>query len=375
MAGSDPKKEKKKIEEIEVTEVEKPTLAEILMKDARALGLIQCAVSDQIFPRIVNEETSKGAWDILKQEFRGDKQVRSVKLQGLRREFEYTRMKDSESLSVYLTRLFDIMNQMKSYGEDLSRERVVQKLLISLPRSYDPICSVIEHSKDLETLEIQEVVASLKSFELRLDRHAENSTERAFASLNVGGKPKCTGCGKLGHVIRDCHGNKNIQKVNYVNHVEETGTLFYACNAMTDVKVNHSWYIDSGCSNHMTGDERLLINIQRNLTSRVKMGTGEIVQVAGKGTLVIETKLGRKHIQEVMLVPGLEENLLSVGQMMEHGYYLLFGGNIVSIFDGWSMDNLVVRVQMTNNRCFPLTMMPANQIALKASVTLYADMA
>ena len=95
-----------------------------LMKDAKALGIIQSAVSKEIFPRIVNQETSKGAWDILKQEFRGDKQVRSVKLQGLRREFEYTRMKDSESLSVYLARLFDIMNHMKNYGDDLSRERV-----------------------------------------------------------------------------------------------------------------------------------------------------------------------------------------------------------------------------------------------------------
>ncbi|VVA38860.1 PREDICTED: Retrovirus-related Pol poly from transposon, partial [Prunus dulcis] len=81
----------------------------------------------QIFPRIVNEETSKGAWDILKQEFRGDKQVRSVKLQGLRREFEYTRMKDSESFSVYAAKLFDLINQMKNYGEELPRERVVQK--------------------------------------------------------------------------------------------------------------------------------------------------------------------------------------------------------------------------------------------------------
>ena len=53
----------------------------------------------------------------------------------------------------------------------------------------------------------------------------------------------------------------------------ETGSLFYACNAVTDVKVNNSWYIDSGCSNHMTGDERLLVNVQKNLTSKVKMGT------------------------------------------------------------------------------------------------------
>ncbi|CAL8999643.1 unnamed protein product [Prunus brigantina] len=228
-------------------------------------------------------------------------------------------------------------------------ERVVQKLLFSLPKSFDSICSVIEHSKDLETLEIQEKLH--------------------FGKCWFEGKPKCKGCGKFGHMLRECHGNKNVQKLNYANQVEETGTLFYACNVVTYVKVNHSWYIDSGCSNHMTGDESLLVNIQRNLTSKVKMGIGEIVSVARKGTLVIETKLGRKHIQEVMLVPGLEENLLSVGQMMEHGYYLVFGGDVVNIYDDRSLDNLIVRVQMTNNRCFPLTMMPASDLALKASVT------
>ncbi|CAL2236277.1 unnamed protein product [Prunus armeniaca] len=428
--ASDPEKKKGKEEGSKAAEEEKSTSAEILMKDARALGLIQGAVSDQIFPRIVNEETSKGAWDILKQEFRGDKQVRSVKLQGLRREFEYTRMKDSESFSSYVAKLFDLINQMKSYGEELPRERVVQKLLISLPRSYDSICSVIEHSKDLDTLEIQEVVASLKNFELRLDRHTENSTEKAFTSLNIEsknskngsssggnksqrnwkengknwnnksnsnpkpnasndgtktpckhceklhygkcwfeGKPKCRGCGKFGHMVRNCHENQSVQKVNYANQVEVTGTLFYACNAVTGVKLNNSWYVDSGCSNHMTGDERLLIDIRRDVTSKVKMGTGETVQVAGKGTLVIETKTGRKHIQEVMLVPGLEENLLSVGQMMEHGYCLVFGKGMVTIFDDWSLQNPIAKILMTTNRCFSLTMVPATQLVLRASVT------
>ncbi|XP_020425836.1 uncharacterized protein LOC109950638 [Prunus persica] len=196
---SDPKKGKEKEEGSKAAEVEKSTMAEILMKDACALGLIQSAVSDQIFPRIVNEETSKGAWGILKQEFRGDKQVRSVKLQGLRREFEYTRMKDSEPLSVYIAKLFDLINQMMSYGEELSRERVVQKLLISLPRSYDYICSVIEHSKDLDTLEVQEVVASLKNFKLRLDRHTKTSTERAFTSLNIKSKNSKSGSSSGNH--------------------------------------------------------------------------------------------------------------------------------------------------------------------------------
>ncbi|KAI5334369.1 hypothetical protein L3X38_024502 [Prunus dulcis] len=52
----------KKEKEIEETKVaEKSTIAELLMNDARALGLIQSAISDQLFPRIVNEETSKGS--------------------------------------------------------------------------------------------------------------------------------------------------------------------------------------------------------------------------------------------------------------------------------------------------------------------------
>ena len=57
----------------------------------------------------------------------------------------------------------------------------------------------------------------------------------------------------------------------------------------------------------MTEGERLLVNIKRNLTSRVKMGTEEIVKVGRKGKLVIETKLGRKHIQEEMLVLDLKK--------------------------------------------------------------------
>lgn len=182
--GAD-EKEKEKEESSDST---KSTFTEVHMKDAKALGLIQGAVSDAIFPRISHEETSKGAWDILKQEFHGDKQVRSVKLQSLRREFEYTRMRDDESLSAYITKLFDLINQMRSYGEDLARSRIVQKLLISLPSAYDSICSVIEHSKDLDEIEVQEVVASLKSFELRLDRHSVDKTEKAFASLSVNSK-------------------------------------------------------------------------------------------------------------------------------------------------------------------------------------------
>ncbi|CAN6679689.1 unnamed protein product [Malus baccata var. baccata] len=132
--------------------------------------------------------TSKSAWDILHQEFHGDKQVRSIKLQSLRCDFEYTRIRDDETLSMYLTHLLELVNQMKSYGEDLPRERLVHKLLISLTKEFDPVCYVIEQTKDIETIEVQEVIAALRGFAQLLDRHAESITERAFNSMSVNPK-------------------------------------------------------------------------------------------------------------------------------------------------------------------------------------------
>lgn len=64
----------------------------------------------------------------------------------------------------------------------------MHKLVISLPISYDSICYVIDHSKDLDTIEVHEVVALLKGYEHRHVRHIDNRTEKAFASLSV--RPK-----------------------------------------------------------------------------------------------------------------------------------------------------------------------------------------
>ncbi|CAL2269941.1 unnamed protein product [Prunus armeniaca] len=71
--------------------------------------------------------------------------------------------------------------------------------------------------------------------------------------------------------------------------------MFYASNnSNTSVKgYEDVWYIDSGCSNHMTGKEDLLVDIDKNMTAKVEMGTGQLVEVNGKGNLVVETKIGR----------------------------------------------------------------------------------
>jgi hypothetical protein len=137
---------------------------EMKIKNARALSLIQGAITDELFPRIRNEKTAKEAWDILKREFRGDKKVRAVKLQAIRAEFEYMKMSDKEDLDDYLSKFFDMINNLKSLGEEVAETRIVQKLLMSLNRRYNSIVSIIEETRDIETLRAEEVVASVKVF-------------------------------------------------------------------------------------------------------------------------------------------------------------------------------------------------------------------
>ncbi|CAL9005367.1 unnamed protein product [Prunus brigantina] len=127
-----PNSKKKKTAEELLAEEDDEKMAAILMKDAKALGIIQNAYSNKIFTCIANAYSTKMAWELLYGEYHGGDHVRSVKLQNFIREYEFTRMHDNEPQSVYLTRFNELINWRKTFGETLSNERLVQKVLISL---------------------------------------------------------------------------------------------------------------------------------------------------------------------------------------------------------------------------------------------------
>ena len=60
-----------------------------------------------------------------------------------------------------------------------------------------------------------------------------------------------------------------------------------------------------------------------------------------------------KQIHDVLYVPDLEENLLSVDQLMENGYSLVFRDNYCKIYDKIEQNQVIVKVKMIK-RNFPL---------------------
>lgn len=83
-------------------------LKENKKKDSKALFIIQQAVHEDIFPRIMNATTAKEAWLTLQKEFKGDKKVITVRLQTLRREFETAMMNNGEIVQGYLSHILQL---------------------------------------------------------------------------------------------------------------------------------------------------------------------------------------------------------------------------------------------------------------------------
>ncbi|XP_026459174.1 uncharacterized protein LOC113359813 [Papaver somniferum] len=158
-------------------------------KNAKASMYIQQGVGETILPRVIHFPKAKEAWDILQQEYGGNKKVRELKLHSYRRYFENLEMNDNECLNEFSSRVVEVVNNMLMCGEKMEERRICEKLLICLAEKFEPIVTVLEETKDFSTLKSQELWASLKVYEQRVSRHSEKSTESAFQSkLNLNSK-------------------------------------------------------------------------------------------------------------------------------------------------------------------------------------------
>jgi hypothetical protein len=105
---------------------------------------------------------------------------------------------------------------------------------------------------------------------------------------------------------------------------EKISLLHYS--ALTETIEDDMWIIDSGASRHMTGDQARLsdLNVRKTLY-KVELGDKSTYPIEGFGQASIKLESGNHvHLSNVLYVPGLEKNLVSISCLEDKGNIIAF---------------------------------------------------
>jgi hypothetical protein len=109
------------------------------------------------------------------------------------------------------------------------------------------------------------------------------------------------------------------------------------------------WLIDYGCSRHMTGDKGWFSSIIPVVTKRyITFGDNGHGRVLSEGEIKVSDKI---TLRRVVLVQSLGYNLLSVSQLFDEGFEVLFrpGGSRF-----WTLEGTLSVWLFSRVRCFEL---------------------
>ena len=119
----------------------------------------------------------------------------------------------------------------------------------------------------------------------------------------------------------------------------------------SDKATNTEWYLDTGCSNHMTGRKDWLVDLDESVKKNVRFADNSTVKAEGLGRVLIQRKDGkRSSINEVLYVPTMHNNLLSLGQLLEKGYKSMLEDHHMNIF--YQKSRMIIKAPVSSNRTF-----------------------
>jgi len=155
---------------------------------------------------------------------------------------------------------------------------------------------------------------------------------------------KCSKCNQLGHKAVICKSKFQQPEANAQVVEQDVEDYIFAATCYSMRSSSECWLIDSGCTNRMTYDKSAFKDLKPIDVLNIKIGNGDYIQAKGKGTILIATISGAKLISDVLYVPEIDQNLLSVGQLLEKGFKLSFAYQHCLIYD--IADQKVLRVKM-----------------------------
>ncbi|CAI5984135.1 unnamed protein product [Closterium sp. NIES-64] len=309
-------------------------------KDKKAFSFLVSKLGLQLVPVVSScidlEGATREAWRRL-ENIHVTKSLHG-KLQA-RRNFFTVRIKEGERMRAYVNRVEELGERMVELEADVDEKDWIMTLLGGLGEEWSTVITTLDGTQATWTKE--GVTTRLINEEMRWINLKGDSTSSAHFTRGakkgvVYTKPRNDRGHASGSVSssRGGHANNNNnreeRRANVVTSGEDTKELVFI--AGEGALGGLAWLLDTGATQHMTPHAELLEDVLADAPiKRVVFGNQDSLEVEGRGTLRIAVDGGPMTINNVLVVPGLGANLLSVSQLTTKGMRVNIEGAVMTL--------------------------------------------
>jgi hypothetical protein len=333
------------IESLEKFKIKEETLDTKIIKfredNERCLAFIGLSVTEKYYGTVKSSTSAKEVWNKLKEETGATNlhYVLSLKFQ-----FYTCTMEEKETLTKFVDKVVMIVDKLKELGFNTEEREVCFKILSHLPERYKTVSLTCTGHADLSISFLRQQFMMIEKSNSNI-QHTNSKKNIDATGLNTVTKRQnnkqetrsCHKCGIKGHLAKECRAPQwkieNFQKSKTDEKGKEKKKEAKTYNAVSlntfakkELKDNY-WFIDSGCSHHMTNRKELLLNA-RPSSAKISGPMNDDAEAELEGEIKLNCLVNQKEIEiilkDVLYIPQIQRNLISVSKMSANGAKVLF---------------------------------------------------
>uniref|UniRef100_A0A2N9H8C5 GAG-pre-integrase domain-containing protein n=1 Tax=Fagus sylvatica TaxID=28930 RepID=A0A2N9H8C5_FAGSY len=310
------------------------TLRKWKIKAGKAMFALKTTIEEEMLEHIRDAKTPKEAWDTFVTLF---SKKNDTRLQLLENELLSMAQRDM-TIAQYFHKVKAICREISQLDPTapIGESRIKRIIIHGLRPEYRGFVTAIQGWPTQPSLvEFENLLADQEAMAKQMGGVSLKGEEEAlYTSKTRGTFKRNTG----GESKKD--GDKENSEDGWDASFEalfamEEKELALTVTTPEQIDYKNDWIIDSGCSNHMTGDKHKLQNLSEYKGGRVVVtADNSRLPIAHIGKTIVTPRYNSNQVplQDVYHVPGMKKNLLSVAQLTLSGHYVLFGPQDVKVY-------------------------------------------